>query len=353
MEKITINVNGSDYQVGPGQTVLQACQGIGIDIPYLCWHPRTKVYGGCRLCIVEIDGMRGLPISCGTDVQDGMVIRTDTENVHKVRRTVVELLIASGDHNCMTCEMNGVCTLQRLAYEYGIMEPRFNLKGAVLPVDDNNPFIIRDYSKCIMCGRCLRVCHEVIGVGAVGFADRGFDAHVACFEDTDLIHSNCGMCGSCVQACPTGALSYKKARFQGREADLESVRTTCSYCGCGCQLDVKVNSKGEMVKVDAAEDEGPNYGTTCVKGRFGFDFISNPDRLKTPMVREGGVFREASWEEALGLVADKLKAIKAEHGSDAFLVASSAKATNEENFALMKFTRAVLGTNSIDHCARL
>ncbi len=352
MEKISINVNGKDFEVEPGQTVLSACEGVGIEIPQMCYHPRTKVYGGCRLCIVEIDGMRGLPISCGTDVADGMVVRTETEAVNKVRKMVVELMIGSGDHNCMTCEMSGVCTLQALAYKYGIDKSRFDLRGEELPVDDDSPFIIRDYSKCVMCGRCLRVCNEVIGVGAVGFSERGFDAHVATFRDLTLLDSACVMCGSCVQACPTGALSYKKARYQGRESEMDSVRTTCQFCGCGCQLDLFVKD-GKVVKAEAAEDAGPNYGTTCLKGRFGFDFISSPDRLTKPLIRRGQEFEETSWEEALDYTADRLKGIKERDGADALLVASSAKATNEENYALMKFTRAVLGTNNIDHCARL
>lgn len=352
MEKISINVNGRDYRVDPGQTVLQACTSLGFDIPNLCWHPRTEVYGGCRLCIVEIEGMRGLPISCGTDVRDGMVIRTDTEDIHKVRKMVVELLIASGDHNCMTCEMNGACTLQRLAYQYGIEKPRFELKGEPLPIDDDNPFIIRDYSKCILCGRCLRVCNEVIGQGAINFINRGFTAKVACTEDVPLNESNCQMCGSCVQACPTGALSYKKGRFQGRVAETEVVQSTCPYCGCGCQLELHVKD-GEVVYVDAVEDAGPNYGTACVKGRFGFDFIYSPDRLTMPLIRKGQSFEETDWETALDTVADKLREIKDRHGPDSIMMASSAKATNEENYAWMKFTRAAVGTNNIDHCARL
>ncbi len=352
MEKISIKVNDKDYEVDPGQTVLQACTSLGFDIPNLCWHPRTEVYGGCRLCIVEIEGMRGLPISCGTDVRDGMVIRTDTDDIHQVRKMVVELLIASGDHNCMTCEMNGSCTLQRLAYQYGIDKPRFELKGEPLPIDDANPFIIRDYSKCILCGRCLRVCNEVIGQGAINFINRGFTSKVACMEDVSLGHSNCEMCGSCVQACPTGALTYKKARFRGRESETDVVRSTCPYCGCGCQLELHVKD-GEVIYVDAVEDAGPNYGTACVKGRFGFDFIYNPDRLTKPLVRKGQTFEETDWDTALDLVAGKLREIKDQHGADSIMMASSAKATNEENYSWMKFTRAALGTNNIDHCARL
>jgi predicted molibdopterin-dependent oxidoreductase YjgC len=351
MDKITINVNGQDYQVETGQNVLQACQSIGIDIPNICWHPRTKVYGGCRLCIVEIEGMRGFPISCGTDVQDKMKIVTENDKIRQVRKTIVELMIASGEHVCITCEMSGSCDLQRLAYEYGIEKPRFDLRGTHMPIDDANPFIIRDYNKCILCGRCVRLCNEVIEEGAISIMRRGMDAKIACMEDTDLIESNCKMCGSCVQACPTGALSYKKARFKGRPSDTKTVETTCSYCGCGCQLEMHVKN-GEVIYVDGA-DEAPNYGTTCVKGRFGFDYIHNPARLTLPLVRKDGELVETSWDEALDLIADKFKEIKEKNGKDAFMVASSAKATNEENYALMKFTRAVLGTNNIDHCARL
>ncbi len=353
MEKVSINVDGTDFEVVPGQTVLEACLGAGVDIPRMCWHPRTRVYGGCRLCIVEIEGMRGLPISCGTEVKDGMVIRTDTEEIRRTRKVIVELMLASGEHNCFSCEMDGSCSLQKLAYEYGIDRPRFELKGEPVPIDDNNPFIIRDYNKCIMCGRCFRVCNEVVGQGAINIERRGINAKIACMDDADLIDSECLFCGSCVQACPTGALSYKKSRFQGRAAQTEVVRTTCPYCGCGCQLDLHVKD-GKLVYVDAADEaEPPNFGTTCVKGRFGFDFIYNPDRLLTPLIRKGNQFEETDWDTALDYVASKLKEIKNEHGPDSIMTASSAKATNEENYALMKFCRTAIGTNNIDHCARL
>jgi predicted molibdopterin-dependent oxidoreductase YjgC len=342
MDKITITVNGKDFQVDPGQTVLAACLSLGIDIPRLCWHPRTRVYGGCRLCIVEIEGLRGLPISCGTDVTDGMKIKTETPQIESVRRMIVELLIASGDHNCMVCEKNGSCSVQALAYRYGIDKPRFALRGEPVPIDDSNPFIIRDYNKCVLCGRCSRVCNEVVGQGAINLAHRGINARI----------STAGMCGSCVQACPTGALAYKKARFQGRPTETEPVVSTCPYCGCGCQLVLHVKD-GKVVYVEGDESQGPNYGTTCLKGRFGFDYISSPDRLRLPLVRQGQDYVETSWNEALELVARRLKEIRDQSGPDSIFFASSAKATNEENYAAMKFTRAVLQTNNIDHCARL
>jgi len=351
MDKVTINVNGTDCQVDPGQTVLQACLSAGIDVPNLCWHPRTRVYGGCRLCIVEIEGMRGLPISCGTEVQDGMIIKTETDQIRKTRKVIVELMLASGDHNCWSCEMDGACDLQKLAYRYGLERPRFQLRGEPVPIDDDNPFIIRDYSKCVMCGRCYRVCNEVVGQGAINIERRGISAKIACFEDSKLIDSNCQFCGTCVQACPTGALSYKKSRFMGRVKDTDVVRTTCPYCGCGCQLDLHIKD-GRIVYVDAA-DEHPNWGASCVKGRFGFDFIYSEDRLTMPLIRKDGRFEETGWDEALDFVAARLRQIKDKHGPDSIMVASSAKATNEENYAMMKFTRAALGTNNIDHCARL
>ncbi len=351
-EKVRINVDGQDYEVDSNQKVLEALHSIDIDVPAMCYHPRTAPYGGCRLCIVEIEGIRGLPPSCTVDVQDGMVIRSESEEIHRVRKVVVELLLAVGDHNCTTCEMNGICTLQELAYKYKIDKPRFEIEKPPPRPEDDNPFILRDHTKCILCGRCIRVCNEVVGQGAINLASRGYSAQVAGFKDAPLLESDCLMCGNCVQACPTGALTYRKSRFMGRDNETEKVKSTCPYCGCGCQVILHVKD-GKIIKIEADEHSGPNYGTLCVKGRFGFEYMSSEDRLTAPLIKKDGEFLEASWEEALDYTADKLKAIKEKNGNDAFMVASSAKATNEENYALMKFTRAVLGTNNIDHCARL
>lgn len=351
-QKIKINVDGREFEVSSGQNVLEALWSLKFDVPAMCYHPRTAPFGGCRLCIVEIDGIRGLPPSCTIAVQEGMVIRTDTPAIHQVRKLVTELLLASGEHNCMTCEMNGLCTLQKLAYQYGIEKPRFTFDKPPKRPPDDNPFITRDYSKCVLCGRCVRVCNQVQCQGAISFVHRGFKATVAAVEDAPLLESDCLMCGNCVQACPTGALTYRKARFKGREFELEKVRTTCPYCGCGCQMILSVKD-GRVVKIEADEKHGPNYGTLCVKGRFGFEYLSSEDRLRTPLIKKDGKFEPVTWDEALDYTAGRLKEIKDQNGPDAFMVASSAKATNEENYGLMKFTRAVIGTNNIDHCARL
>jgi len=213
--------------------------------------------------------------------------------------------------------------------------------------------IERDLNKCILCGRCVRVCNEIQVHEVLDFSMRGSHAKVGPAFDNDYIDSECVFCGSCVDACPVGALTFKQARFQGRPWELEKVKTTCPYCGVGCQLDLNVKD-GKVVKVTTNRDYGqPNLGNLCSKGRFGMNFIGSPDRLKTPLIRKEGELQEASWDEAFDFVADKLAAIKQEHGADSIAGLSSARCTNEENYLFQKFMRAVIGTNNVDHCARL
>jgi predicted molibdopterin-dependent oxidoreductase YjgC len=355
---ITLTVNGKDFRGRQikgkrGQTVLEVFRDNGVYVPTLCYHPKMPPYGGCRLCIVEIEKMRGLPPSCTTPAADGMVVSTHTDKLVQVRRTVLELLLAYGDHNCLLCEQTGDCELQDLVYEHGIDRVRFKTDFVPKPKDMSNTMIVRDPNKCVLCGRCVRGCLEVQVNGVIDVAERGSDSYISTFNHAPLKDSNCVFCGECVNVCPTGALTFKQARFQGRPWELRKVVTTCAYCGVGCQLELNVNNN-KVVKVTSSQEiPGPNKGSLCVKGRFGYDFISHPDRLTKPLVKEEGKFREATWDEALDRIAHRFAAIKMKNGPDALAFFTSARCTNEENYLMNKFARAVIGTNNIDHCARL
>jgi predicted molibdopterin-dependent oxidoreductase YjgC len=352
-DKLTLTINGRNVPGRKGQTVLEVCRENGIKVPTLCFHPKMPPYGGCRLCIVEIENMRGLPPSCTTPATDGMNISTHTDRLFRVRRTVLELLLAYGDHNCLMCETNGECELQNLVYEHGIDHLRYKTSFVPQPVDASSQTLVRDPNKCVLCGRCVRGCLSVQVNGVIDIAARGSDSYITTFNNGLLKDSNCVHCGECVQACPTGALTYKQARFKGRPWELKKVVSTCAYCGVGCQLELNVKD-GEVVRITSSADiPGPNKGSLCVKGRFGMDFINHPDRLKTPLIRKNDELTEASWDEALDLVAEKFGTIKTESGPDSLAFFSSARCTNEENYLLSKFSRAVIGTNNIDHCARL
>jgi predicted molibdopterin-dependent oxidoreductase YjgC len=346
-----VTINGITCDAEEGQSVLQVARANGIDIPTLCDLPELTPVGACRVCLVEIEGMRNLVASCTQPVSEDMKVLTHTERILAARRFVVELIMSDHPFDCMTCEKAGDCALQNLAYDLGLSGPRIEGERHNYPVDYSNPFIIRDYNKCILCQRCTRACNEIQGIEAIKQINRGFETKVATAFDSPLQDSNCVFCGQCVQVCPVGALSEKKARGMGRAWEMQKVRTTCPYCGVGCQLNLHV--KGEQItKVTAVKDGSPNKGRLCVKGRFGYDFIYSEDRLTTPLIKENGTFREASWNEALDLVATKFKQIIAESGPDAIAGVSCARSINEDSYQMQKLFRAVIGTNNIDHCAR-
>jgi len=342
-----VTVDGRTMEVPEGTSVLEAARMIGISIPTLCHHPKLSAFGGCRLCIVEIKGIARPVTSCTTPVADGMEVTTKSPRLEELRRTIVELLLSDHPNDCMFCEKAGDCPLQELAYSYDLRSNRFWGERRQYKARDGNPFIERDMEKCILCGRCVKVCDEVEGVGAIDFAYRGFRSKICPPYERDLA---CEFCGQCVAVCPTGALMGKSWNLKGRPRDLSRVETTCGYCGCGCSLTLHVR-QNEIVRIDSRADT-INEGWLCVKGRFGFDFVKSEERLRTPLLRRGGVLREVSWDEALDYIAAKLKDVKGAHGADSIGGLSSARCTNEENYLFQKFMRAVVGTNNVDHCAR-
>lgn len=343
-----LKIDGIETTVPEGMTVLEAARKIGISIPALCQHPKLTPFGGCRLCLVEIKGFPRPVTSCTTPVSEGMEVATTSPTIERLRKTVLELILSDHPNDCMVCEKAGDCKLQELAYDYGIRENRFAGERRIYEKKDGNPFIERDLEKCIMCGRCVKVCDEIQGVEAIDFGYRGFDSKIITSFEDDL---NCEFCGQCVSVCPTGALTGKQWVKLGRQMGVREIDSTCGYCGTGCSITYHVKNN-EIIRVTSKEDT-LNEGWLCVKGRFGYKFVSSPDRLKHPLIKQDGVFREATWDEALDLIAGKLGAIKAEHGPDAIAGLSSARCTNEENYAFQKFIRAAVGTNNVDHCARL
>lgn len=352
MALVTVTIDGQTVLVPAGTSVLDAARSIGIKIPALCHDPDLTPVGACRLCVVEIENMRNLPASCVTTCTEGMVIRTGTDKVIEARRTILELLIANHPLDCLTCEKSGSCLLQEYCYEYHVAPLPFKGETHHYPVEDSNPFYLRDMNKCIVCGRCIRACEEIVGKSVLDFAYRGFNCKVGPFMDTPMNESGCVYCGSCVAVCPVGALTEKEMVGKGRTWEIQKVKTICPYCGTGCTIDLNVKD-GKIIGVTGNPDGDVNGRFLCVKGRFGYQFVQSEQRLQTPLIKKNGEFQEATWDEALGLVAARIKEVKEQSGPDSIGLLSSARCTNEENYLFNKFARAAVGTNNIDHCARL
>ena len=350
MEAITIVLNGVEVSGFPGTTILDLARESGVYIPTLCHDPNLASVGACRLCLVEDERNGALLASCVAPIAPGMVIKTNSPRVVEHRKKILKLILASHPDTCLVCDKGNRCQLRKLASEMGIGLVEFQKIPQLDVIEEVNPFIERDLSKCIMCGKCIRADQELVVEGAIDYFNRGTAVRPATLSDVPLEKSECTFCGTCVAICPTGALMEKQRAYSGTAPT--DVTTVCPYCGCGCTLSLGIKD-GKVVYSRPTEDSPVNRGTLCVRGSYGLDFINSPERLRTPLIKINNELQESTWEEALSLVAREFKRIKKEHGADALAVFGSTKCTNEENYLLQRFARGVLGTNNIDNGSRL
>lgn len=385
-----LTINGNPIDVPTGTTVLRAAEKLGITIPTLCDHPDLTPYGGCRLCLVEVKGARGLAASCALAATEGMEVTTESTQLTEARRGILELLLYGYHDSGYADGQKEETQFMRWVRHYGLDPAQHQAPQPYHPVDsDSNPVVWVDMNKCILCNRCIRACAEVQGRFVWALTERGFSSHIMAGAGAGMLPGRCESCGACVAYCPTGALDNKPSIGAGVPDKL--VTTTCSYCGVGCQFDLNIKD-GKIIRVTSNPQAPVNGMHLCVKGRYGYDYVHHPERLTKPKVRryllagmekkemreqrgENGESRtgqpisnhrlsthpipapwdwvETDWETALNITASKLRATRDNFGPDSVGILTSAKCTNEENYLMNKLARQVIGTNNLDHCARL
>ncbi len=355
-ETVTLTIDGTSVSVPAGTSIMRAAATAGIPIPKLCATDSLSAFGSCRLCLVEIDGRRGMPAACTEPVQAGLVVRTQTDAVARIRRGVMELYISDHPLDCLTCPANGDCELEDMAGAVGLREVRYangseHANHLDAPKDASNPYFTFDPSKCIVCSRCVRACDEIQGTFALTIDGRGFDSVVKTGAD-DFFSSECVSCGACVQACPTATLMDKSVIEHGVPDRV--VKTTCAYCGVGCSFRAEVKGD-QVVRMTPDKDGKANHGHSCVKGRYAWGYANHQDRILEPMVRERitDPWRVVSWEEAIEQAATRLKAVQSKYGNASIGGITSSRCTNEEVWLVQKMVRTAFGNNNVDTCARV
>ncbi|QJD30525.1 formate dehydrogenase subunit alpha [Methylococcus geothermalis] len=352
---VTLEIDGFTATVPEGTSVMRAAASIGIDIPKLCATDSLEPFGSCRLCVVQVEGGRGLPASCTTPVFEGMKVVTQNDRLAQVRRGIMELYISDHPLDCLTCSANGNCELQDMAGVVGLREVRYGYEGKNhfdAKKDLSNPYFQFEPSKCIVCSRCVRACEQTQGTFALTIDGRGFESKISPGQNQSFMDSECVSCGACVQACPTATLIEKSVAEKG-QAD-HSIITTCAYCGVGCSF--KAEMKGsEVVRMVPDKNGQANHGHSCVKGRFAFGYATHPDRITSPMIRKSihDPWQKVSWEEAVNYAASEFKRIQAKYGKDSVGGLTSSRCTNEEAYLVQKLVRAAFGNNNVDTCARV
>ena len=351
-QPLHLTINGRSIDASTGDTILTAARNAGVQIPALCASDHLGPFGSCRLCLCEVEGQAGVPAACTTPARGGMVVRTETDRLKRLRRNLVELYLSEEPDHVEPPEV-----LRRLASSLGLDRVRYaNPSRRTAFRDESNPFFSFDNALCVSCARCVRACDEIQGTFALTMVGRGFAARpIAGAEPlrggtAGFATSNCVSCGACVKECPTGALKETSVLRYGDPT--RTVRTTCAYCGVGCAFEAGVRD-GRVVNMLPADDGPSNQGHACMKGRFGWTYNYAPDRLRVPLLRRGDGWEEMSWDAALDRVAQEFTRIKKAHGPDALATISSSRGTNEENYLFAKFMRCVIGTNHIDNCARV
>ena len=371
-DEITISIDGVEIKTQPGKMVLEAAIDAGIYVPYLCYHPGMKPFAACRMCVVSVEGGRGYPAACTLPVADGMRVRSEANDVIELRRSVMQMLIAEHPNGCLTCHRIDICgpsdvclrhvsvndrcvtcpknercefkdTVRYLGME---LESPLNYKYKQIPLEVSDPFYDRDYNLCIACGRCVRACEEIRGDDAICFTERSGKALVGTSFGTSLLESGCEFCGACIDVCPVGALVERDHKWE-KPRRIEP--TICPHCPVGCQLNLEVNEAGEMIRVVPEFNAPANRGQACFKGKFGLEYLNRSDRLKQPLIRRDGDLTEATWEEALDLVASRLP----EYRGDAFALLAAPDCTNEELYLAQKFARVAMGSNNLDVLSNL
>ena len=353
---MTMNIDGDSVGFTDGETIYEvATRRLKKEIPTLCYDDRLEAFGGCRLCVVEVEGMRAPVASCTTRATDGMKVKTSTGTIEKYRKTLLEM-IASENRDIDVDPLHGYASqeLVSLIDKYDARTGRFEgRKSGTSNSDDKNPFILRDYDNCISCYRCVRVCAEQEGDYAISIMNRGFGTQIITEFNSDLKDSQCTFCGQCVQTCPTGALGDAKAlRAVKMKGETEKTRTICPYCGVGCSVDIMTRND-KIIGVQPAMDGPANKGALCIKGQFAFDFVQHDDRLKKPLLKQpDGTFQEVDWDTALEAAAEGFRKVRDKHGRHAVYGVASGRAPHEAAYTMQKFIRAGFGTNYIDNCSR-
>ena len=349
MTLVNITVDGKKVTAPAGTLLIEACKSVGIEVPSFCYYPNLSLQGACRMCLVKIEKMPKLQTACTTVISEGMSVSTDNDEVHQARKSMVELLLGNHPLDCPVCDAGGECELQDMTFSYGAAESKYIDAKNHKEEQQWSPVVYFDRPRCILCYRCVRVCGEGMDVWALGVQNRGVSSIIAPNQND---HLECEECGMCIDICPVGALTSGAYRYKTRPWEMKHVGTTCTHCADGCKTTLGVrrcDTGMEIVRGDNRDKSGINGDFLCIKGRYAFDFSHHDERITQPLVRRDGKLQPATWEEALELVAQRFKEVRDNAGGQSIGVIGSTRTTNEENYLLQKFARAVLGTNNIDH----